>query len=212
MVIPLLFGSTQAHALPGQTNAGPSLSALLWDLGQCVVRKNHDEVQAYLLADAPSGKIDRNRVPSDRACLSVFDGNSQATFTVDSYRGALANALVQHDFASAPALNWPRARQANAEANSSRGPQGKRGTGTRDLRHRWEAENASLGECVVGANAEDARVWILTAPDSTEDSAQAKALWPAFEQCAKAASIVRVDFDREVMRGPIALAYVRLAK
>lgn len=197
----LFVGTSQAAADQPARVGDQSLTTLLWDFGRCVVDKRHDDVKAFLLTDTPDGQVNWHRVPSDRACFGVFGSDTPVTFTVSSYRGALANALVQRDFA---AQRSQVAVEAVPESRQVR----RTPTAAGDSRREWEAENARLADCIVHTNPEASRLWILTAPSSPEESKQAGLLTTAIDQCLTSSTIVRY-FNGEVMRGPIALSYVR---
>jgi hypothetical protein len=193
---------------------------MITHFGECVVRKHHDQAKSYLLSVSSfaAENIQNDVNLFDRKCYSdSFEGNAGVSFVTDMYRSSVANALVKADFAVKNPGNLadrlplvhpsvPTWTDIAKVSDVTKRAQLKAGF----ARLSEEADLSRIGECMVRANSADARLWLLTVPGGAEDVSRSKALAPVFEICSKQASVVHY-FNRELVRGPVAVNYYRLA-
>lgn len=194
----------------------PSLQQMMSDVSDCVVERQHDQSRDFVLNYPVDPRKPAPRPPSVAKCNGILlRDNAQVTFLAYTYRYALADALVRRDFAaqgpanlvSAGALRQPQPLLAPATDGQRRSVQAFKSA---QLYAGVEAQEAALGECIVRTDPETSRQWLLTAPGSAQDAEEAQAIVPAFHTCAKRTG-GGAEFNGEVVRGPVALNYFRLA-
>lgn len=188
----------------------------------CVVHSHHDKASEAILSVSDNHEI-MNRFSAivDSSCVSAAGPTTGGfRFPNDSYRGALANALVNADFAThgfasfvdrlplAHPGEMPAKKQDEMLAGITNAK--KRAQFQKDM----DKQNALIwlsifGECVVRRDPEDARFWLLTKSDTPEEMSRIKALSSSFNACLTAGETLK--FDRTTMRGTVAVNYYRLA-
>ena len=190
------------------------------DYAVCVVKSHHKLASKAILADVDNSQIISNYdalISSE--CMGQVGGAVQAKFTGDSYRYALADALVNADFRDSGPTNFadrlPTAHmlpptQAQLKTVLSETKSRRK---QEELKAGFHKDNviASLsryGECVVREDPVAARYWLLTKPDVPEEISRISALRPAFSDCLVGATIT---FTKDIMRGVVAINYHRLA-
>lgn len=194
---------------------------LAFDYAACVVRSHHAKATEAILT-ASENQVIMKQFPQiiDGECLSAAGGDGiDMRFPHVTYRNALADALVNADFAgrgeesfanrlplAQPAMmSGTQQAEALAKVKSAR----KR----EELQKEFGQQNAlgwlsRFGECVVRNSPEASRYWLLTKPDIPEETSRIKALQPAFATCLGSGTM---KFTRVMMRGAVAINYYRLA-
>jgi hypothetical protein len=194
---------------------------ITFEYAACVVRKHHAQASEAILATANNGTIMGHFSQIiDADCLVDAAGlNVEMRFPNDSYQYALADALVNADFAARGEASFanrlPLAqpamvtdeKRAELEAKAKAARQRKE-VDEEIGKHNALAWILRFGECVVRQDPASARYWLLTPPETSEEESRIKALQPAFGACLDAGTI---KLNRAVMRGTVAVNYYRLA-
>ena len=223
-----LIGMIAAIGLAAPALAGDSdystreTRALTHAYAQCVVKRRTAVASEALLANVDNTTLMRRYstliVP---ACLDRHaPRGTQMSFAGDLYRYALADALVNREFAALPAPDFgsvaPLAHRAvpqPAEASGAKARRLSRDAAARAAASADEAEAshflALYGECLVRAAPSEARALLLTVPDSTDEAARFAALHPSLRACLPETRTV--SFGKTALRGTIAINYYRLA-
>ena len=192
-----------------------------FDYASCVVRKHHAKASEAILATASNKAIlGQFTQIIDSGCLADAAGYGvNMRFPNDTYQYALADALVNADFAThgdtsiadrlplAQPLQLTEAKQAELLTKA-------KGKSEQKKVQEWLAKDGArgwllrYGECVVRQDPVSARYWLLTRPDTPEEISRIKALQPAFGGCLGEGTM---KFNRVTMRGTVAVNYYRLA-
>jgi hypothetical protein len=191
------------------------------DYAMCVVRKNHAKASEAVLSASDNGEVMshfQQLISAD--CLHDAAGYGvDAKFPTGSLQGALADALVQADFSThgeatfanrlplAQPVSVTEEKKAEAMAKAKPGKP-RDAVETAISREQAFAWMARFGECVARENPEGARFWLLTPPDTPEETSRIKALQPAFGACLGSGT---VKFNRFTVRNTVAINYYRLA-
>ena len=194
---------------------------ITFDYAACVVREHHASASEAILATASNEAI-LGHFPQiiDSDCLTSTAGDDvDMRFPDDSYRFALADALVNVDFVSkgeasfADRLPLAQPVVVSQEAQAELIAKTKSGRKRKDLQEEFTKSRilgwiARYGECVVRQDPVNARYWLLTRPDTPEETSRIKAMQPAFGLCLGSGTM---KFNRITMRGTVAINYYRLA-
>jgi hypothetical protein len=150
----------------------------------------------------------------------ILPVNVPVSFDGEPLRMALAEALIVRDFAnvdprtlaSAPPLPVMEVESRAAfesmlskVSNPTRRTEREQAYG-RALMIVWLAQ---FSECAVRREPGAAKAWIMTTSGSTAEMASAQAMSASFGACLQEGETL--SFDKELLRGTIAVAYVRLA-
>jgi hypothetical protein len=195
---------------------------IMFDYAKCVVKQRHASAAEAILSNADNELILRkysDLIIGD--CLvNAVGGGAQMKFGGDLYRYALADALVNSDYATTsesdfsnrlPLAHIAAPKQSELDTFLAANPK---------KRKREEAQAAfvkqtavawlsQFGECVVRQDPIKAQLWLLTPTDVPEETSRINALGPAFGVCLAQGTM---KFNRITMRGTVALNYYRLAK
>lgn len=215
----LAFTPTSARADAAKEQAEVRKTSFKY--AACVVRKHHAKASEALLATASNREITGKLAQIiDSDCLGSAAGlGVDMRFPNDTYKYALADALVNADFASrghdsfsdrlplAQPSETTQAEQTELLAKMKSGS--KRKEVQRDLeKHNALVWLARYGECVVREDPKNARFWLLTPPETPEEVSRINAMRPAFSACLGTGT---ARFNRITMRGTVAINYYRLA-
>ena len=187
----------------------------------CVVKRHHMQASDAILATAGNSEImKRFSQIVDPACLdnSAAD-NVDMRFSNDSYQYAVADALVNADFATygdqsfADRLPLAQPVVISADRRAERLAKAKSDRQHKNILEDIEEEKArawlaGYGECVVRQDPVNTRYWLLTPPETPQEILRIKASQPALNACAAEGTL---KFNRYTMRGTIAVNYYRLA-
>ena len=197
------------------------LRRIAWSYGKCVVQKHHATAAEAVLATAGNKEImGRLSQIVDSDCLEAAAGvGVDMRFPNDNYKYALADALVNADFAvqgeTSFANRLPLAQPAiiNAEQQSALLARAKAGRERDNVREEINKQNvmawlSRFGECVVRNDPVSARYLLMTPPDTPEEMSRIRALQPTFSICLSEGT---VHFNRVTIRGTVAVNYYRLA-
>lgn len=194
---------------------------LMHDYARCVVKAHHEQAAEALLSDVDNGMIQK-KYPDliDGRCLGQVGGDGlQMRFGGDLYRYALADALVNADYARQESTDFsdrlPLAHlHADTAAELAAKLAGVKSPHRRAAIERQSRKDAAVawlsqyGECVVRTDPVHARRWLLTPPDGPEEISRINELQPAFGSCLDQGTL---KFNRITMRGTVAINYFRLA-
>lgn len=209
----LAIGAT----LSTNSAAEDSLDTLLWRVGACVVERRYADSKRYALRYPDEREAVAQTPPSIGSCNDIFlRENVQVSVRALDYRHALANALVARDFRERgpdlipPSLQlaMPQLLTVPLTERHKNSPVAFRAA---QLYARIEANDAAFGECLVRAQPEAVRRWIVTTPASVAEKSATIPLGPAVRRCNVQLGQTREGLDPATMRGPAALAYFRLA-
>jgi hypothetical protein len=193
---------------------------VMFNYAACVVKARHARASDAILANADNETISRRY--SDLiidSCLGEVAGGGQMKFGGDTYRYALADALVNADYRMTgetdfsnrlPLAHLTTAPQSELDAALAITKSKRRRTELQDqfVKQTGIAWLSRYGECVVRQNPAKARLWLLTRPDVPEETSRINDLRPAFEACLDNGTL---KFNRVTMRGTVAINYYRLA-
>ena len=194
---------------------------ITFDYAACVVRKHHAKASEAILATASNQDIlGRLSQIIDSDCLVSAAGYGvDMRFPNDSYKFALADALVNADFSGNGEVSFADRLPLAQPPTLSPEEQAQRLAKTKSARTRKDMQDgfaksdafawvARYGECVVRQDPVNAHYWLLTRPDTPEETSRIKALQPAFGACLGSGTM---KFNRITMRGTVAINYYRLA-
>jgi hypothetical protein len=182
-----------------------------------VVDRRYSEARRYVSRYPVNPEEEGLTPPSIPRCNDIFlRGNSEVSFRQLEYRYALANALVRRDFgrsgpsdlSSAPALALPQELRAPATQRQKRIPAAFK---AEQFYAKIEASDAAMGDCLARAEPEVIRTWLVTSAGSRDEKVAVAPIGQLTSRCAIQLGQKRIGFDAENMRGPVALAYFRLA-
>jgi len=183
----------------------------------CIVRHSHDQAAKALLADADNFMIKQDfRRLINGDCLRP--DVQEIGFGTDLYRYALAEALVNAEFAKGgpsdfsdrpPLMHHPGPTQAQIDAAVAAEKSNKKRAKIREAYEEQQIVPAlsQYGECVVRVDPVGTRLWILSKPGSSEEAGRIEDLRHSFGMCLKDGKVV---FSKETLRGTVALNYYRL--
>ena len=140
-------------------------------------------------------------------------------FGGDLYRYALANALVNADFAKKADVDFEDRLPLAHIAVPAQSVLDASLHGIKSMRKRQQAQAdfresvgvawlSRFGECVVRQAPTKARAWLLTPINVAEETSRINDLRSAFSECLGEGTL---KFNRVTMRGTVALNYYRLA-
>lgn len=191
------------------------------DYAKCVVNANHAKASEAILATSNNQAVLAHyQQLLDSDCLDSATGSGfDMHFPNASYLNALADALVNADFATSGEASFANRLPLAQPVYSTPSQQAvalakiKSDRKRKELQQKFDEQSvlgwiSRYGECVVRQNPEAARYWLLTPPDTPEETSRIKALSPAFSDCLGEGS---TKFNRVIMRGAVAINYYRLA-
>lgn len=198
------------------------LRKLVSEYAACVVKSHYTEASEAIIAISNNDEITgRYARLIDSNCLArVSKTEVDLRFPDDTLRNALADALVNTDFATHGEVSFANrlplaqppeiAPEKVAEVLAKTKSEQKR----KELQEKYRNQNtlswvSRFGECVVRQDPEGSRYWLLTPPETPEETSRIAALQPAFGACLGSG---KVKFTRFIMRGTVAINYYRLAK
>lgn len=208
-----------AAAARDQAKEQVRVRKITFDYAACVVRKHHAAASETILATASNRDI-LGRFPQiiDPDCLGSAAGlGVDMRFPADTYKYALADALVNVDLVTANIISFDDrlalAQPVSAQSYAPLLARTKSDSKRKALQYDYEKQNAlawisRYGECVARQDPVNARYWLLTRPDTPEEASRIKAMQPAFAACLDAQAM---RFNRIIMRGTVAINYYRLA-
>lgn len=218
----MLAGLSVARPIPSSASdfKESEVRRMSRDYAACVVMLQHKVAARAIIADAENDEILR-KYPQlvDVGCLGSTAGSVTMTFKAHNYRYALAEALVNSDFArSGPTSFDDRLPLAQLRLPVDDDLQ-KAVAAMADQHMREELESkfreeyyvawlSRYGECVVRADPVASRNWLLTIPDGPEEASRIDAMRAAFTTCLKGGTS---KFTRSALRGTVAINYYRLA-
>lgn len=194
---------------------------LMHDYARCVIRSSHDQAAEAILSNADNSTImKRYSGLVNGECLGRIAPGAEMRFGGDLYRYALADALVSADYAASgesdfsnrlPLAHLPMREHSELDASLA---------SIKSARRRKEAEDSfskangvawlsRYGECVARASPVKARLWLLTPPDTPEETSRINDMRPAFSRCLGDGTL---KFNRITIRGTVAINYYRLAR
>jgi hypothetical protein len=192
----------------------------MFDYAKCVVGRSHKSAADAILANVGNGVIMR-RYPEliNGACLGQVAGHVSLSFKGDLYRYALADALVNADFATTnpidfsnklPLAPFPASTEAEfatalAKVKSKQERAKMQDSFAKRSAYSWLSD---FGECVVRQNPAASRLWLLTKPNGSEEMSRIDVLRPAFVACLDKGTL---HFGKVILRGAVAINYYRLA-
>jgi hypothetical protein len=190
---------------------------MMHDYAKCVVARQRPKASEALLANVDNATLLR-RYPSlivGQCLKGPRFATTRMSFAGDLYRYALADALVNREFALAPAPNFAEiAPLVHREAEPKPDPAKLRGVDY-DAALTRHGESGAFrflsvyGECIVRADSANSKALLTTQPESVGEAARFTALQPAFARCMPEGNTVR--FGKVALRGSIAVNYYRLA-
>lgn len=195
----------------------------------CTVRNHHGRARELVLANVDNRTME-NRfadIYSSKKLAFIFgckelmlrEGQG-IVIDPDLFRASLADVLVNKDLKTAevggfdgvaPLAQLAPQSQREFEAAYAKA---RSNAAKAKVKTAWDASVAKtwlahFGECVVRRDPVTAREWLLTKPESTEESKAASKSVPALSACL--ADGEKLTFDKHVLRGTIAINYYRLA-
>lgn len=195
--------------------------SVMHEYARCVVGRHGRKAEEAILANVNNRDIkDDYRELVDGLCLQQVASYGQMSFKGDLYRYALAEALVDRDYAKegpssladrAPLTHLPAPDPAALQTKLAAAKTGANRKAAQESYDQAAAASwlSRFGECVVRQDPEGARKWLATKTSSPDEDAAIDVLRPAFAGCLDDGSM---KFNRTIMRGTVALNYFRLAK
>jgi hypothetical protein len=221
-LLALLVPVPATAAAPSESDSARGMRASMHAYAKCVVLEQPAKVAEALAANLDNAAtIRKYPMVFSPDCLgdAVQEGASMR-FDGDLHRYVLADALVNReltgwtmpDLAGVPPLSHRDPGKAPALSKASGKPLNKRKFDA--AVHEYDVSATSnylsrYGECVVRADAGDAKALLLSIPDTPQEAAAFDRLRPAHELCV-AEGRTR-DFGKVARRGAIAVNYYRLA-
>jgi len=195
---------------------------IIADYGDCVAKRHHDEASQAIVSDAPSSVFyEKSSNLRSTPCLSSvapFVGSLRAD--AETYRGAIADALVRADFHAGPTRDFsatPALAHREAYAVETTDKNSGKPVDAKTLAYRQQGFEkaqmrnwlARIGECVVRSDTLGSQVVLATKVATPDELAAFKVLAPALPGCLP--KDVTLTFDRTSLRSTIAVNYYRLA-
>jgi hypothetical protein len=225
LALALLMVAAPAHALQsGNDEEFPpkQVRAIMHAYAKCVVGRQPRKASEALLANLDNATLLQkyDSLIIGDCLVEQTHAESQMSFSGDLYRYALADALVRHELAAQPVPDFSNVPPLDQRAPGTE-PQPVDAKGRKLSRSRYadalkhyhqavaDAFAAKYGECVVRSAPAESKALLLTAPDSSEETARFDALRPALGTCM--AEGHTITFGRVSLRGSIAINYYRLA-
>lgn len=219
LAVLLLFG-VATPALADRAKEDAHARKVMHDYARCVVKAQPKRAAEAIIADVSNSVIMKHYsdlISSE--CMGQTGGDVQMTFSGDMYRYALADALVNANFATkgendfsnrlplahlrAPSQTELEAELAKASSKRKRAEIEQQYS--KDAAVEWLSR---YGECVVRADPVRSRLWLLTPPDGPEEMSRINDLRSSFSDCLSGGTL---KFSRVNMRGTVAINYFRLA-
>jgi len=205
--------NSNADVLTERTYSTEETRRLAHNYGQCVVRSH-----AMLASRAVLGNVDRLTLKKqyplllDRNC--VDKQNQTLAFPGDFFAYILADALVARELTSAPTPDLSNVPPLERRSVA----------GFADLKRKFGYDAAlaaasegnvyqefnDYGECVVRQNPADAKMLLMTNPESAAEVSAFAALQPALSACALQGTTM--ELTKLLVRGTVAFNYYRLAQ
>ena len=222
-----LIGSIAAAVVSSSARASDDMKEqaktrkIAFDYASCVVREHHAQSSEAILATASNDAIMAQFgqiIDSD--CLENAAGAGVSmNFPSDTYKYALADALVNADFTShgdgsfADRLPLAQPPEITQEKQAELLAKVKGNRKRKEAQARMSEQNtlawlSRYGECVVRQDPVNTRYWLLTPPDIPEEASRIKALQPVFDACLRDGTL---KLNRAMMRGTVAINYYRIA-
>lgn len=193
---------------------------IMHDYARCVVKARYARASEAILANVDNDTIAGKYSDLIRSsCMASSGGDIEMRFGGDLYRYALADALVNQQFAEAGENDFsnrlPLAHilaPSRTELDSAL-LKTKSKSKKKDLQENFNRASSiswlsRYGECVVRHDPVRSRLWILTPPDTPEETSRIGDLRPSFAACLGQGTL---KFNRVTMRGTVAINYFRLA-
>lgn len=215
----LLVSATAATAVP-RLSEEDSRRALA-DYARCAAAEQPELASRAVVEEWSGGALsDKGRTMLEGDCLRAAGLVSRMRFRAENLRAALAEQLIRGDPSLAPDpaqlailaplnyhLPWP-VRTVDGKGRPLK---------AKAIQAQTEAFNQRAGiiagqhvaECVVKANPHGVRAVFTTKVASKEETAALSAIGGQFAPCIPAGK--QMSFDRNSLRGILALAYYRLA-
>lgn len=223
-VFAFLFGMAAAGvaALGEPQFTAKETRRLLDDYGRCIVKRWPKLAGDAIRRNADNSELmKRYRVLIDGSCLPVRgQGALRVKFEGDQYRYALADALVRQELAAVPppvlddVPQLQRREPVEPSKLSRSGKPLKPAQYAAAVRGYEQAQAfdylSRYGECVVRIDPAAAKALLMTAPETSEESARFAAMSTALATCV--AEGRTMSFGKLALRGTIAVNYYRLAK
>ena len=218
--VALLMAVPSAAAPSDSDYSTKETRALMHAYARCVVRRHPAKAAEAIATNADNAAILRHyRALIDDECLTrQVTANLQMRFTGDLYRYALADALVNREFAAQDLSDLSAVpRLDHRDPGEPPPPAGRGKKGERKYREAREAYELAAsyallsryGECVVRLDPSGAKAVLLTEPDSADETTRFNAIRTALARCLPEGRTVA--FGRVALRGSIAVNYYRLA-
>lgn len=195
----------------------------------CTVRNHHDRARDLVLANVDNQTMERKFadifISEKQAFIFgckelMLRGNQGIVIDPDLYRASLADVLVNKDLnavevgsfeAIAPLSHLAPQTAAEfdaayAKARSSTAKEKVKQARDASVAKAWLSH---FGECVVRRDPAATKAWLLTKPESAEETSAASKAAPALGSCLVAGE--KLTFSKHVLRGTIAINYYRLA-
>jgi hypothetical protein len=195
---------------------------VMFDYAKCVVRQRHARAAEAILSNADDEVIKKRYaeliIPD---CLvRVVGGAAEMKFGGDLYRYALADALVNSDYATTSESDFsnrlplahivaPKKSDLDVFLAANKKKRIRERAQAAFVEQTGVSWLSQFGECVVRQDPTKARLWLLTPTDAPEETDRINDLQSAFSACLAQGSLT---FNRISMRGTVALNYYRLAK
>ena len=219
LAVLLLFGVV-TPALADKAKEDAHARKVMHDYARCVVKEKPKRAAEAIIANVSNGMIMKSYsdlISSD--CMGRTGGNVQMTFGGDLYRYALADALVNANFADKYENDFSNRLPLAHLRAPTRAELDTELAKTKSKRKRAEIEEeygktsgvewlSRYGECVVRSDPVRSRLWLLTPPDGPEEMSRINDLRPTFDACLSGGTL---KFSRVNLRGTVAINYFRLA-
>ena len=219
--VALLTVLTQSSVLAAESAKTEAANRkMMHEYARCVVKQKGEQASDAIVSNSDNATIVR-RYPEllSGDCLGKAAGSIQMRFGGDLYRYALADALVNLNFATKSESGFTDRLPLAHLAPPDRAKLDDYLAKTKNKRKRDEAEQSfnrqyvvtwlsRYGECVVRNEPVKARQWLLTPPGGPEETSRINDLRPAFNECLGDGTM---KFNRVTMRGTVAINYYRLA-
>ena len=179
LMIATLLASASGRAYSADFSA-IEVRKIFHDYAACVVNGHHKLASEAILADADNSQIlSKYSALIDEGCMGRTGGAVQAKFAGDSYRYALADALVSAEFKNGgptdfadrlPLAHLIPPTQAELDTVLAKTKSHRKQTALKEgfAKQKVVVNLSRYGECIVRQNPVAARYWLLTRPDVPE--------------------------------------------